>query len=81
MHNPANPRTGTFIMFQSIRRVIPARQRGQSTVEYIVITAFGILILIEGGNSAPVVEVATALKNAYKGFAYAISYSTTLMAL
>ncbi|MCK9382146.1 MAG: hypothetical protein M0P95_13930 [Sulfuritalea sp.] len=68
-------------MFQSIRRTFPARLRGQSTVEYIVVTAFGILILIEGGNSAPVVEVATALKNAYKGFAYAISYSTTLMAL
>lgn len=68
-------------MFQHIRRAIPARQRGQSTVEYIVVTAFGVLILIEGGNSAPVVEVVTAMKNAYKGFAYAISYSTTLMAL
>ena len=65
----------------SIRRIFPAKLRGQSTVEYIVVTVFGILILIEGGNSAPVVEVASALKNAYKGFVYAISYSTTLTAL
>lgn len=67
-------------MFNSLRRAGPGRQRGQSSVEYIVVTAFGILILIEGGDSAPVAEVVTALKNAYQGFAYAISYSSTLMA-
>lgn len=72
-------------MLKPIRRLkhalLPLRQRGQSSAEYIIVTAFGILILIEGGNSAPVTEVATALKNAYRGFVYAISYSTTLMAL
>jgi len=67
-------------MFNSLRRAWPGRQRGQSSVEYIVVTAFGILILIEGGDSAPVAEVVMALKNAYRGFAYAISYSSTLMA-
>jgi hypothetical protein len=66
-------------MFTSLRRAWPGRQRGQSTVEYIVVTAFGILVLIEGGDSAPVAAVMTALKDAYRGFAYAISYSSTLM--
>ncbi|HEX8988864.1 MAG TPA: hypothetical protein VF816_12970 [Rhodocyclaceae bacterium] len=68
-------------MSSIIRRRFADRQRGQSTVEYIVVTVFGILILIEGGDSAPVVAVAKAMKDAYAGFAYAISYSTTLMAL
>jgi hypothetical protein len=72
-------------MLKPIRRLqhalLPLKQRGQSSAEYIIVTAFGILILIEGGSSAPVTEVATALKNAYRGFVYAISYSTTLMAL
>ncbi|HTH40238.1 MAG TPA: hypothetical protein VL968_05570 [Rhodocyclaceae bacterium] len=66
-------------MFTSLRRAWLGRQRGQSTVEYIVVTAFGILVLIEGGDSAPVAAVMTALKDAYRGFAYAISYSSTLM--
>ncbi|MDQ1343165.1 MAG: hypothetical protein QG571_1785 [Pseudomonadota bacterium] len=60
--------------------LLKARQAGQSSAEYIIVTTFGILILIEGGSSAPVTEVATAMKNAYRGFVYAISYATTLMA-
>jgi hypothetical protein len=59
---------------------LKVRQAGQSSVEYIVVTAFAILVLIEGGSSAPVTEVVTAMKNAYGGFVYAISYATTLMA-
>jgi len=56
-------------------------QRGQSMVEYVVVVGMAVLILVEGGSSAPVAEVITALKSAYQGFAYAISLSTTLMAL
>jgi hypothetical protein len=73
--------SGNPTMLARIRRSFADRQRGQSTVEYIVVTVFGILVLIEGGDSAPVVAVAKAMKDAYAGFAYAISYSTTLMAL
>ena len=60
---------------------LKARQLGQSSTEYIVVATFAVLVLIEGGSSAPVTEVVTAMKNAYRGFVYAISYATTLMAL
>jgi len=60
---------------------LKVRQAGQSSAEYIIVTTFAILVLIEGGSSAPVTELVTAMKNAYRGFAYAISYATTLMAL
>lgn len=61
----------------------PSRSRrllGQSTVEYIVVVAFSVLVLIEGGNSSPVQEVVTAVKQAYKGFSHAISFSTNFNA-
>ena len=63
------------------RRAGISRQRGQSSTEYIIVTAFAILVLIQGGSSAPVTQVADALRNAYEGFAYAISYATDLNAL
>ena len=66
-------------MFASKSIALKARQVGQSSVEYMVVSAFAILVLIEGGSSAPVTEVVTAMKNAYGGFVYAISYATTLM--
>lgn len=56
------------------------RQAGQSSIEYIIVVAMGVLILIEGGSSAPVLAVAAAIKDAYQGFAYAISLSSNLMA-
>lgn len=58
-----------------------SRQRGQSSTEYIVVVAFAILVLIQGGSSAPVTQVTTALRDAYEGFAYAISYATDINAL
>jgi Flp pilus assembly pilin Flp len=56
-------------------------QRGQSTIEYTIVVAMAVLILIEGGASAPVAEVITALKSAYQGFVYAISLASNLIAL
>jgi hypothetical protein len=55
-------------------------QAGQSTVEYIIVVAMGVLVLIEGGGSAPVTAVAAAIKNAYQGFTYAMSLGSNLMA-
>jgi Flp pilus assembly pilin Flp len=55
-----------------------AAQRGQSMVEYIVVTAFAILVLIEGGNSSPVQQVVGAIKQAYRGFTFALGYATNL---
>lgn len=56
-------------------------QRGQSTIEYTIVVAMAVLILIEGGASAPVAEVITNLKSAYQGFVYAISLASNLIAL
>jgi len=58
-----------------------SRQRGQTALEYFVVVAFGILVLIEGGNSSAVSQVVTAMKDFYQGYAYAISYATNLNAL
>jgi len=58
-----------------------ARQRGQTSIEYFVVVAFGILVLIEGGNTSAVSQVVTSLKDLYQGYAYAISYATNLNAL
>ncbi len=56
-----------------------ARMRGQSMVEYIVVTAFSILILIETTNGNSVIQtLANAIKGAYQGFMYALGYSTNL---
>ena len=67
----------TRLMLQMAR----SRQRGQSTIEYTIVVAMAVLILIEGGASAPVAEVIAALKSAYQGFVYAISLASNLIAL
>lgn len=58
-----------------------SRQQGQTSLEYFVVVAFAILVLIEGGNSSAISQVTAALKDLYQGYAYAISYSTNLNAL
>lgn len=52
--------------------------RGQSLVEYLVVTALAVLILVEGGKSAPVQQVVGAMKQAYQGFTYGVGNSTNL---
>lgn len=59
----------------------PGRQRGQSSTEYIIVVSMAVLVLIEGGSSAPVTAVVEAMKNAYRGFVYAISVGSNLMFL
>ena len=58
-----------------------SRQRGQASIEYFIVVAFAILVLIEGGSSSAVSQVTAAIKDLYQGYAYAISYSTNLNAL
>ncbi|MGA0570778.1 hypothetical protein ACO2Q9_08670 [Variovorax sp. VNK109] len=56
-----------------------ARMRGQSMVEYIIVTSFSILILIETTSGDSVIQkLANAIKGAYQGFMYALGYSTNL---
>ena len=59
----------------------PSRQRGQTSMEYFVVVAFAILVLIEGADSSAINQVVSALKDLYQGYGYAISYSTNLNAL
>lgn len=54
------------------------RMRGQSLVEYLVVTALAVLILVEGGNSSPVQQVVGAMKQVYQGFTYGVGNSTNL---
>jgi Flp pilus assembly pilin Flp len=57
-----------------------SRQRGQTSLEYFVVVAFGILVLIEGGKSSAISQVTTALQDLFQGYGYAISFSTNLNA-
>jgi hypothetical protein len=58
----------------------PARyMRGQSMVEYFIVTAFTVIVLIQGAESSAVQSVVTAMKEAYAGFTYALSYATNLV--
>ena len=52
----------------SVRRA----QRGQSTVEYLVITLLVVIVLING-NPSPIERFFDAIKEAYAKFSYAMS--------
>lgn len=59
------------------------KQLGQSMVEYSIVTIFCVMILVYKGSDGKmvIVELANALKNFYNAFAYALSYSSTIMPL
>src|SRR3954462_12561454 len=54
-----------------------SQQRGQTSVEYFVVIAFAILVLIEGADASAISQVTTTMKDLYQGYTYAISYATT----
>ena len=54
------------------RNLRHALQRGQSLVEYIVITVLVVLVLING-NPSPIERFFGAIKEAYARFSYAMS--------
>jgi hypothetical protein len=56
------------------------RMLGQSMMEYFVVTAFTVIILIEGADSSVIQSVVTAIKEAYEGFTYAMGFSSNLNA-
>jgi hypothetical protein len=59
------------------------KQRGQSMVEYSIVTIFCVMVLVFKGSDDKmvIVELANALKNFYNAFAFALSYSSTIMPL
>ncbi len=42
-------------------------------IEYAIVLAFGVIILIQGGDSAPVKQLATAIKDYHEHYSYAMS--------
>ncbi len=59
---------------------LPSRKKmlGQSMMEYFVVTAFTVIILIEGADSSVIQNLVTAMKEAYQGFTYAMGFSSNL---
>lgn len=55
-------------------------QLGQSSVEYITVSAVAVIVLLvpDSNNNVAVVQLANAIKTYYNAFAYAISFSTTI---
>jgi hypothetical protein len=53
----------------SVRR---AKHRGQSTIEYLIVTVLVVLVLING-NPSPYERFFDAIKEAYAKFSYAMS--------
>ncbi|MSQ66275.1 MAG: hypothetical protein EXR37_08135 [Limnohabitans sp.] len=55
-------------------------QRGQSSVEYMTVSAFAAIVLLvpDDNGDVAVVQMANAIKTYYNAFAYALSYSTTI---
>ena len=49
------------------------KQRGQSMVEYLVVTSALVAALIVGGNDNVMKSMRDALKGSYEGYAYTIS--------
>lgn len=64
-------------MNQSLKNL---RQRGQGSVEYLIVSAFAALVLLvpDGNGDVIVVQLAKVLKTYYNAFAYALSYSSTI---
>lgn len=68
-------------MMRRLNRLAPKkRMLGQSMMEYFVVTAFTVIILIEGADSSAIQSVVTAMKEAYEGFSYAMGFSSNLNA-
>lgn len=70
------------------RNVLPRRQKacvprivrhqkssGQSTVEYLVVLLFGVMVLVMG-EDPPIQKLGRALQEYYTDYSYAMSFST-----
>ena len=51
------------------------RQKGQSMIEYTVVSVFGILVLTTGPGGDVVLDLTNAVRNNYDGYSYAVSLS------
>jgi Flp pilus assembly pilin Flp len=53
-------------------RHTPSPPRGQSSIEYIVVLALVVMVLVNG-NPSPLQQFFDAMKGAYQKFTYAMS--------
>jgi Flp pilus assembly pilin Flp len=53
-------------------RPTPSRVTGQSSVEYLIILALVVMVLVNG-NPSPLQQFFDSVKNAYQRFTYAMS--------
>ena len=53
----------------------PHRMRGQSLIEYLVVLMVGVIVLVTGDNP-PIQRLATAIRDYYTDYSYAISISS-----
>jgi hypothetical protein len=51
------------------------RMRGQSLIEYLVVLMVGVIVLVTGDNP-PIQRLATAIRDYYTDYSYAISISS-----
>jgi hypothetical protein len=58
-----------------MKRFFPSRRhRGQSTVEYLVVLMVGVIVLVTG-TDPPIQKLATAIRDYYTDYSFAISIS------
>lgn len=56
-------------------RALPRRHgTGQSTIEYLVVLMFGVMVLVTG-NDPPIQKLARAIQEYYTDYSYAMSFS------
>lgn len=69
----------SFEFFHKGRRQAATKssQRGQAMVEYIIVTAFAVMVLLANDGKV-LVDLINAFKAYYNAFAFAISFSTML---
>ena len=62
------------------RVLMNIRQSGQSSVEYLAVSAAVLIALLvpDGSGNVAVVQLANAIKGYYNAFAYALSFSNTI---
>ena len=51
-------------------------QAGQAMIEYAIVLAFGVIVLMQGGDQAPFKQLATAVKDYHKDYTYAMAIAT-----
>jgi L-lysine 2,3-aminomutase len=55
------------------RRISTCRQRGQAALEYIVVTASIVTVLVAGGDASAVSQLCAAFRSLYRAYSFTLS--------